>query len=141
MATTHIVLHPHFLVSDKLTNRDGELIFYDETVYWSETDEPNLRIFGDIMSPATRLAKIPAKFVKYVTYKGTIYAGFRYDGIYRVGKAVLRAEMANGRAAGERHQIVSIRAPGIKSARQIYDQFRQGVLEPDKKWSGQPSAI
>ena len=141
MATTYILLKPSAREDAEHWQNKGAGVphFYGKQVYAPESDEPRLQIHDDIMSPATPLPQIPAKFIKAVSYIGSIEAGFRCDGIYKHGRAVLEAHMDSHE--GVRNQRITIRAPGIKSARAIYNQVRQGTLDPHQKWSEKPPEV
>jgi len=140
MATTYIVLKPSIRENAKLTKRGETSYFYDHQVQRLESDEPNLYVADDIMAPSTRLPAIPSKYIKCVTYRGSIVAGFRPDGIYKFGRSRLEMKMDFGRDTN-RIQQVSIQACGIKAAREIYSQVRGGHIEPVQKWSEKPSEV
>lgn len=79
---------------------------------------------------------VPNELVEKVTVRDVTYRGFRTEGIYRRGKAVLIVKSTHTSEAGRSrwYQEISVSAPTMRAAKKIYSLVRQGELLPEENW-------
>jgi hypothetical protein len=85
---------------------------------------------GDLMDPAFVEPKIDAAHIEFVTFTDSFCDGHRPEGLYKHEEASARVETRVG--TGSQH--ISIRAPTLEAAKEIYTKVRNCDLQPTTKW-------
>ena len=102
-----------------------------------DTGQPYLSPAGELLDPITTFPVLPDDLVDRVTYRTAIYRGIRTDGLYESENAQLvavtdgRFEKDSGHGA---MQQISILAPSVGAAEDIFRKFRCGDLSPKEDW-------
>jgi hypothetical protein len=100
---------------------------------------------GHAWDPTADIPEIRPECILRVTDREVIADNFRREGVYHYQGAVLVAKNGyeiepGGRRSGSstvwRTQFVSVDAPTLGLAKEIFSLFRQGKLQPEEDWSG-----
>jgi hypothetical protein len=87
-------------------------------------------LVGDLMDPIFIEPKIEAGNIEFVTFMDSYYGGHRPEGLYEHERATARVETQSG----TKWQHISIKAPTLDAAKEIYTKVRNCDLQPTTKW-------
>lgn len=111
---------------------------------FSDSTAPYVQVENPYLAKAI-LATIPADAILEVSWMTSICDHFPKEGIYTLPDdsrlvAEIRQQIVKGCHGDEvaRTMEVVVTSPSIRAALDIYNQFRQGNLEPTKDWAIAP---
>lgn len=104
-----------------------------------ENGAPYVEIFEDVTSPTTQVPRFPRGTVRCVTFVTSIHTCFRKDGDYRKGQAfgrvvTVRSVTGSAQPIEVVRQDISIRAPTVTAAIDLYERIRDGVVQTCSYW-------